>query len=205
VTGAIAHAHSRGGVARIGPNAVLQVTDALTAACGPTRTRELYEAAGLATYLCEPPTGMVDEREVMRLHGVLRSRLPEADQRRIAWQAGTATGDYLLANRIPHAAQRVLKVMPSSLASRVLLAAIGRHAWTFAGSGTFSARAGRPVVVTIADCPLCRGVRAEQPLCDYYAATFQQLFRVLVARDALATETACSARGDGECRFAIAW
>jgi divinyl protochlorophyllide a 8-vinyl-reductase len=99
----------------------------------------------------------------------------------------------------------VLQVLPSSLASRVLLAAIGRHAWTFAGSGTFSARAGRPVVVTIADCPLCRGVRAEQPLCDYYAATFQQLFRVLVARDAVATETACSACGDGECRFSIAW
>jgi divinyl protochlorophyllide a 8-vinyl-reductase len=205
VTAAAAHGQADGGVARIGPNAILQVTEALTAACGPARTLELYEAADLAAYLGEPPTGMVDEREVMRLHAVLRSRLPDVEQRRIAWQAGTATGDYLLAHRIPGAVQRVLKMLPASLASRVLLAAIGRHAWTFAGSGTFSARAGRPVVVAIADCPLCRGARAERPLCDYYAATFQRLFRVLVARDAVATETACSARGDAECRFSIAW
>jgi divinyl protochlorophyllide a 8-vinyl-reductase len=205
VTAAAAHGAAGASVARIGPNAILQVTDALLAACGAARTRELYEAAGLAAYLVEPPTGMVDEREVMRLHAVLRSCLPDVEQRRIAWQAGTATGDYLLAHRIPGAVQRVLKALPPWLSSRVLLAAIARHAWTFAGSGTFSARAGRPVVVAIADCPLCRGVRAERPLCDYYAATFQRLFRVLVARDAVATETACSARGDAECRFAIAW
>jgi divinyl protochlorophyllide a 8-vinyl-reductase len=205
VTAAAGHGHADGSVARIGPNAILQVTEALTAACGPARTLELYEDAGLAAYLGEPPTGMVDEREVMRLHAVLRSRLPDVEQRRVAWQAGTATGDYLLAHRIPGAVQRVLKVLPAWLSSRVLLAAIGRHAWTFAGSGTFSARAGRPVVVSIVDCPLCRGARSAAPLCDYYAATFERLYRVLVAPAAVVTETSCSARGDDACRFSIAW
>lgn len=205
MTAAVSHPAPGAAVARIGPNAILQVTDALLAACGAERTRELYEAAGLAAYLGDPPSGMVDEREVMRLHAVLRARLPEPALRRIAWDAGTTTGDYLLAHRIPRVAQRVLRALPPSLASRALLAAIARHAWTFAGSGTFSSRAGRPVVVSIEDCPLCRGARATAPLCDYYAATFQRLFRVLVAPAALVTETACSARGDDACRFSIAW
>ena len=205
MTLALAPTADDGRPARIGPNAILQVGDALRAAVGPARTRELYEAAGLGAYLREPPSGMVDEREVMRLHGVLRARLPEPELRRIAWTAGTTTGDYLLAHRIPRGAQHVLKALPSSIASRLLLAAIGRHAWTFAGSGTFSARAGHPVVVSIADCPLCRGVRAGAPICGYYAATFQRLYRVLVAPGAVVVQTACGACGDDACRFSIAW
>jgi divinyl protochlorophyllide a 8-vinyl-reductase len=198
------------GIARIGPNAILQVADALRDACGAARTRQLFEAADLAAYLSEPPTGMVDEREVMRLHRVLRAELPPAELRGVVRAAGTTTGDYLLAHRIPRAAQRLLAVLPPSLASRGLLAAIRRHAWTFAGSGTFTDRpgdrgAGRPVEVAIADCPLCRGAHAAAPICDYYAATFERLYRVLVAPGAIVVETACCARGDDACRFSIAW
>ena len=49
------------------------------------------------------------------------------------------TGDYLLAHRIPKPVQALLKRLPAPLAARVLLAAITRHAWTFAGSGRFEA------------------------------------------------------------------
>ncbi len=197
-------------VARIGPNAITQVATALRAACGDARTAELFAAAGLRTYLAAPPGPMVDERDVIRLHAVLRARLPSDDWRRIARTAGTTTGDYLLAHRIPRFAQLVLKALPASAACAVLTRAIARHAWTCAGSGTFEVvpgdrRAGRPLVVRIADCPLCRDAHSDAPLCDYYAATFERLLGVLVARGAKATECACCARGDPACEFSIAW
>jgi divinyl protochlorophyllide a 8-vinyl-reductase len=195
--------------ARIGPNAIIQVADALRGAHGSALAEELFAAVGLQRYLVAPPTTMVDEREVVRLHAALRERLPPAERRRVQYEAGLATGDYLLAHRIPRAAQRVLRLLPAGLASRTLLAAIRRHAWTFAGSGTFTVDAGgiraRHAVVRIAQCPMCRDSRAEAPICDYYAATFERLYRVLVAPAAGAAEIACCARGDPACAFRIAW
>lgn len=196
--------------ARIGPNAILQVAAALVTADGPERTRALFAAAGLKHHLDSPPERMVDEADVVRLHAELRdSHAPEAC-RRIARVAGLATGDYLLAHRIPVPAQRVLKALPASLASRALLAAIAKHAWTFAGSGTFRATpgpwwGGAPVVVAIEHCPLCRGAIAPEPICDYYAATFERLYAVLVAPAASVREVRCHARGDTECAFEIVW
>lgn len=196
--------------ARIGPNAIIQVAAALVAAEGPERTRALFADARLQHHLDAPPAHMVDESEVVRLHERLRAVRTPDECRRIARTAGLATGDYLLANRIPAAAQRVLRLLPAPLASRALLAAIGGHAWTFAGSGTFRATpgswwGGTPVVLTIEHCPLCRGAIAPEPICDYYAATFERLYAVLVAPAARVREVRCHARGDTECRFEIVW
>lgn len=195
-------------VARIGPNAILQVTQALRAVHGDAVLAGVFESAGLRRHLERPPESMVDERDVMALHAALRERLTAPEFVRVVRDAGHATGDYLLANRIPRAAQVLLKGLPAALASRVLLTAIGRHSWTFAGSGRFEAvpaRGRTPLTIRIADCPMCRGVASPGPACDYYTATFERLFRVLVHRDAAVVESACSARGDPACVFAITW
>jgi len=147
----------------------------------------------------------VYEREVIALHGVLRARLQPPTAGAISRQAGQATGDYLLAHRIPRAARHLLRALPAPIASRILLAAIGRHAWTFAGSGRFHARGGRPVVITIADCPICRDARADAPQCGYYAATFARLYQELVHPRATVRQTACMACGASACRFEIDW
>lgn len=190
---------------RIGPNAIIRVAEVLPAFVGTAATWQLFERAGLVQYLRTPPEGMVDEAEVMRLHGELRASLGGHAAAEVACRAGERTADYLLAHRIPQPVQRLLKLLPAPLAARVLLGAIGRHAWTFAGSGRFSARAGRPVVLEIRDNPLCRGVHADNPVCDFYAATFERLFRVLVHRDTCVHEVACEARGDDACRFELRW
>jgi divinyl protochlorophyllide a 8-vinyl-reductase len=195
-------------VARIGPNAILQVVEALRYRYGDDVTAAVFDAAGLSGHLASPPESMVDERDVIALHGALRARFAVPELEAVLRDAGRTTGDYLLANRIPRAAQVLLKGLPAALASRVLLQAIGRHSWTFAGSGAFSAspaRGGRPLTVSISDCPMCRGVAAAAPVCDYYAATFERLFRALVHRDAAVAETACAARGDRACVFSITW
>jgi len=190
---------------RIGPNAITRVAEVLPALLGDAGTRALFEAAGLGGYLSQPPEGMVDETEVARLHRVLRQQLGPAVAGQVARSAGMRTADYLLARRIPKPVQWLLKRLPPVLAARVLLQAIGRHAWTFAGSGQFHAVAGRPCVLTIRDNPLCRGVASAQPACDFYSATFERLFQVLVHPAMQVVETQCEARGDPVCRFELRW
>jgi divinyl protochlorophyllide a 8-vinyl-reductase len=191
--------------ARIGPNAITRVAEALCAGPGEATARRVFAAAGIAHHLQAPPEAMVDERDVTRLATALRDLLPDAEARCIARAAGTATGGYLLARRIPRPAQLVLQAMPAFVAGPLLLAAIRRHAWTFAGSGAFTANSGLPVQLAIAGSPMCRGTQAEAPVCDYYAATFERLFRALVHPHATVVETACEACGADACRFEVRW
>lgn len=204
--GAVLHAGAHAG--KIGPNAITRVAQVLPARVGSAATWALFEDAGLLHHLRQPPEGMVDEAEVRRLHGALRQQLGGDTAREVSLAAGRCTADYLLAHRIPKAVQALLKRLPARLAAHVLLQAITRHAWTFAGSGEFSADAGgfgRPVVLRIRRNPLCTGLRSEGPACDYYAATFERLFQVLVQHRAVVREVACEACGDSECRFEITW
>jgi divinyl protochlorophyllide a 8-vinyl-reductase len=162
-------------LARIGPNAIVRVGEALGALFDP-RTRALvFEDAGLGHYLTQPPREMVDEREVASLHQALRGRLGIDWARRVGHDAGLRTGDYLLANRIPPFAQRILKLLPGALAEPVLLKAIARNAWTFAGSARFAVRRGHPTCLILTGSRVCAGVSADEPLCDFYAATFERL------------------------------
>jgi divinyl protochlorophyllide a 8-vinyl-reductase len=190
---------------RIGPNAILRVDEAL--ALGPWAAWRwpVFERAGLPHHLLDPPQHMVPQDEVRRLHLALRETLGPADAATVAADAGRRTAAYLLAHRIPKPVQALLKRLPASLASRVLLAAISRNAWTFVGSGQFTARAGRPVRLEILHNPLCRGVKAEAPACDFYAATFQTLFQALVQPRAEVREVECEACGGSACRFEIRW
>lgn len=190
---------------RIGPNAITRLAEALRLDVGEEATNSLFGAAGLRGYLAHPPEHMVDEQEVARLHRALRESYAGDDARRLSRIAGTRTGDYLLAHRIPKPVQALLKCVPASLACRVLLSAIMKHAWTFAGSGTFSAQHGNPTILTIHDNPMCRGVQHRDPQCDYYAATFERLFRVLVSPRARVTETQCEACGAVACTFELDW
>jgi divinyl protochlorophyllide a 8-vinyl-reductase len=199
---AVAHSETAG---RIGPNAIIRVAEALRERLGEDATADIFRGAGLATYLRAAPDAMVVEEEVARLQAQLRAALGATLAAEISRDAGVRTGDYLLAHRIPRVAQVILKLLPPGLAATILARAIGKHAWTFAGTGTFLFQAGRPFRLAIAGCPLCREIEAEGPACDYYAATFERIFRVLVSRRARVTETACIAAGGDACRFRVDW
>ncbi|MCA0304199.1 MAG: bacteriochlorophyll 4-vinyl reductase [Proteobacteria bacterium] len=189
----------------IGPNAIIRVIESLAEIEGPPSVRRIFAACGLEAYLARQPTGMVDEAEVIRLHRVLHDDLGDDGARRVARLAGERTAVYLLGHRIPRPAQLVLRHCPAGLASRLLARAIARNAWTFAGTGSFSARHGRPTVFTIRNCPVCRQERGTTPRCDYYAATFETLYRALVHPRARVGILACVATGADACRFAIDW
>jgi divinyl protochlorophyllide a 8-vinyl-reductase len=156
---------------------------------------------------------MIDERVVTALHAALRLRLDAPQAARAALRAGELTADYLLANRIPRPVQAVLRVLPATPAAHVLVAAIGRHAWTFAGSGTFTVRfRPRPRHVlaprlqfSIDGCPVCSGASAAEPACAYYAGTFERLFRELVHPGTSVVESQCQAAGAPACVFDVRW
>jgi len=190
---------------RIGPNAITRLAEVLPGIAGADRAEQVFASAGLLAYWRTPPQAMVDEAEVARLHAAIRALLGDAPARTAARAAGARTADYLLAHRVPLAAQAVLKRLPAALSTWLLLRAIGSHAWTFAGSGVFRAQAGRPVRFSITGNPLCRGIVSDAPACDYYAATFERLFRVLVHPAAQVVEMACEACGDDACRFELRW
>jgi len=190
----------------IGPNAITRVAEALGARGEESGRRDaIFRAAGLAHYLEHPPTSLVDEQEVTRLHQVMRSTLGIPAARDIADEAGRRTGDYLLAHRIPQPVQPLLRFLPAPVASRILLKAVAKNAWTFSGSGDFTAEPSHPPRVSIAGCPLCRGAHADQPLCDFFGATFEHLFRQLVHPHTRVEEIACQATGDPACVFELSW
>jgi len=146
---------------------------------------------------------MVDELEVVVLHRTLWAALGPEHAMDIERRAGVATAQYLLRRRIPPPFQWLLRLLPARLAGRLLLSAIIRHSWTFAGSGRVTAKYGTPLRLMIENNPMCRGTPAPEPECAYYASTFERLFRVLVDGRARVTEVQCEARGDSACCFEI--
>lgn len=183
--------------ARIGPNAILQHLPVLDAVIGERLRDALLVRAGVEA----PPedAGMWPEQEVARLHHAVRLFLPDRAAA-IQRAAGLATGDYILAHRIPGAAQWLIRALPKALGARLLAMAIAKHAWTFAGSGRFRVVSHGPLVFEITDNPLAQGP-ADHPICDWHAAVFERLFARLVWPDLTVQEEACHARGDRACRF----
>lgn len=161
--------------ARIGPNALTQTAVALTALKGAAVAEAVFARAGLLHRWREPPGEMVPEHEPARLFAALVEALGEAEARAVLADSGRLTGDYILANRIPAFARVVLRLLPARLAARLLLAAILRHAWTFAGSGRCRAE-GLSLVI--------EGNPLRSPGGVWHEAVLSRLFARLAARGA---------------------
>lgn len=185
--------------ARIGPNAILQHLPVLDGEIGERLRGALLHRAGVA----EPPpdAGMLPEDEVARLHHAVRLFLPDRFAR-IQRAAGLATGDYILAHRIPRLAQRLIRALPARLGARLLALAIAKHSWTFAGSGQFRIISHAPLTFEIRQNPLAQDP-AEAPICHWHCAVFERLFARLVWPNLHVTETHCTALGAPACRFVI--
>ncbi|MEM9249452.1 MAG: bacteriochlorophyll 4-vinyl reductase [Pseudomonadota bacterium] len=186
--------------ARIGPNAILQLVPVLDAHTGPELRQALLSEAGIVTL--PDNSGLIPEAPAAALHQVMRRRLPHRAAE-MAREAGLATGDYILAHRIPLRAQSVLRRLPGWAAAPILARAIARHAWTFAGSGRFSIERYRPLVFALQDNPVVRGEHSDTPLCHWHAAVFERLFQNLIWPQAHVQEVTCCAMGADACRFSI--
>lgn len=181
--------------ALIGPNAILQMLPVLKEA-------GLHDAVLRRAGIVSIPTGdeMIPQAPAKDLHQALRLEAPE-QAAALARQAGLATGDYILAHRIPQFAQRLLRVLPRPLAAQLLSKAIEKHAWTFTGSGHFYVR--DRWHFALARNPIVAGEQSETPLCHWHAAVFERLYTALVDPNVRCHETACCAQGAPACRFTL--
>jgi len=181
----------------VGPNAILQTAAALEAQGGRALAARVFDAAGLALRLDDPPCEMVPQGEAAALLCALHATLAPETARRVAGEAGRRTGEYILAHRIPGPVQFMLRIMPARFAGPALMGAVARHAWTFAGSGTVSCEMRPRVALVIGDNPLAVDG------CDWHCAVFETLFRRLVHPRARVDHPMCCARGNGLCRFEV--
>lgn len=182
----------------VGPNAILQSAAALRAEAGEPLVQRVFAQAGLDHMLLHPPDKMVAERDAAALHRAMGETLDWDRALAVARDAGRLTGEYILAHRIPPRAQAVLRALPRALAGPVLLMAIRRHAWTFAGSGAVSITA-YPMTLTITANPLA------VPGCPWHCAVLQTLFRRLVSERIEVHASARKVSGDTESRFHFEW
>jgi len=191
-------------VGRIGPNAILQLVAALRERDGEGAVAAVLHRAGLEDRMARPVEGLVPVAEVRALHAALQEVVGPATACRLAAEAGRRTAAYLLAHRIPRLFQRLLARLPARLRRPLLLAAIGRHAWTFTGGGRFALLGGSPPRLSIEPCPLCPATGRDGLGCVYYAATFEALLRDLVDPGTRVEPTACGATGSRRCELRIA-
>lgn len=181
----------------IGPNAVIQTGVALHAFAGVELQHEVFRKAKLDGYLKSPPSQMVPEGEVTDLFAALQGSLPLHQANAVLEEAGRRTADYIIAHRIPRVAASLIALSPRAVAARLLLAAIGRHAWTFAGSGTAQVQLGRAMALEIFANPLATVG------CSWHVAILRRLYARLVSPLYDVVQTGCCAAGNPACRFRI--
>jgi divinyl protochlorophyllide a 8-vinyl-reductase len=181
----------------VGPNAVVQLAVALEEMTGRDEARSFYSCLGLEALFDTPPGEMIDQRIPARLMRALWDHFPDAMAHAIAASAGQKTADYVIAHRIPGIAKASFRIMPRSLAAKMLLTAIHRNAWTFAGSGVCEVKRDRPHLISIRENPLA------MPDCAWHVAVFERLFRRLVYGETRVSHLSCCKSGAEACTFAI--
>ena len=164
--------------ALIGPNAVLQAVAVMEERLGHAETLAILADAQIA----DLPSGehMIPEVDALRLHRWLALHDPMGAFV-IAEEAGARTADYIIANRIPRPVVWLLRHLPPWLAAPMLMAAIRKHAWTFAGAGAFAADGAWRFTIDRSDS--LDPVPPPESLFAWYAAVFNRLYRQLVAPD----------------------
>lgn len=186
-------------------SSIAGVAEVLPMRVGSRATRALFEDAGLLEAWHSPPQDRVADDELRRLHRALRDRLGAPLASAVARDAGTRVAERLLAGHIPRWRQALMRRAPAALAAALLRADLRRLAWTFAGKGELALYAGRPATVTLRGNPLCKGVHAAEPSCDFICALLERLFSVLVHPDCRVVEVECESCGAPQCRFEIRW
>ncbi|MFL5519643.1 MAG: bacteriochlorophyll 4-vinyl reductase [Gemmatimonadales bacterium] len=188
------------GARLIGPNALIQTAAALDELESGSVEAILLDAGELAVR-GHPQDDMVDERRFAVLVTTLVRHLGEERAERVLMRSGSLAADYLMVHGIPPTFQWLLRRLPRDLGLRLLLGAVASQTWTFAGSGRFRYELPGDGLVELAvdDCPACRGLVTQHPVCGYYTGIFERLFRMLVDDRMRVREAGCHACGGGNC------
>lgn len=184
--------------ARIGPNAILQLSDPMGRLLGPAAFNRVLAGEPL-------PSGaeMVPEGRVARVHDRLWRLYPD-QAATVSRLAGQGTARYIRDNRIPKAARLALRLLPKSWGERMLTRAIQQHAWTFCGSGRLELRRDRAGIhFMLHDNPLADTHAAPGHPCLWHQAVFAALFTAVLGVRYDCVEPTCRGCGGALCRFVL--
>lgn len=191
------------GTGKIGPNAIIQTVAALREILGDDAARAALVRGGAGNLPDHLPHELIDEREFHALVELLLEQIGEERTLHVMVRSGQLTSDYVFANRIPVVARALLRLLPPRLGLRLLLPAMQRHTWTFAGSGVFAYDLTPTPSLSIANGSLFDTPAMAAAMCAYYRGAFEQMFRKLICPQATLRELECQARGDRRCRYVI--
>lgn len=184
---------------RVGPNAILQTRTALDVLCGHVKRVEIFDRAGLGWLSRRDLEDLVHTRAVNALNASVLLSLAPDNAETVMAHAGELTANYIIENRIPAPVQTLLKIVPRSIGTKLLLKAIERNAWTFAGSCEVVIGDG---IVSIYDNPICLG-RLGYSGCVWHRAVFTRLFHCLISEKIVVEEIECIGKGGDACVFEI--
>ncbi|NTW83069.1 MAG: bacteriochlorophyll 4-vinyl reductase [Chlorobiaceae bacterium] len=160
---------------KIGPNSIIQTVTALETRFGKTEAEAILKRCGQGHWIGNLPSEMTEESKFHALVGALDNEIGENKTASILEESGRRTAAYLLRVRIPGFFQKILKPLPPGIAFKLLLFAISKNAWTFAGSGEFSYTSGKKPVITVKVTYPGRPVVG-----NFYLGTFEALLEELV-------------------------
>ncbi|NEX11129.1 MAG: bacteriochlorophyll 4-vinyl reductase [Prosthecochloris sp.] len=182
--------------AKIGPNSIIQTVAALESKYGKAEAEAILTRAGHKHLIGNLPSEMTEESKFHALVQALDKELGEKVMTHILNDSGQRTAAYLLRVRIPGFFQKLLKPLPPGLAFRLLIFAISKNAWTFAGSGDFSYTTGKTPEIT---------VKVTYPTIpvvgNFYLGTFTRLLRELVSPNTKIESSITGTSGAITCRY----
>ncbi len=182
--------------AKIGPNSIIQTVAALESKYGKAEAEAILARAGHKHLIGNLPSEMTEESKFHALVQALDKELGEKIMVHILNDSGQRTAAYLLRVRIPGLFQKLLKPLPPGLAFKILIFAISKNAWTFAGSGDFSYTTGKTPEITVkVTCPTIPVVG------NFYLGTFTRLLRELVSHDTKIESSITGESGAITCRY----
>ena len=182
--------------AKIGPNSIIQTVAALEARYGKAEAEARLAVAGYGHLVGNLPSEMVEEEKFHSLVTALDGEIERKELEEILTDSGERTAAYLMKVRIPGFFQKILKPLPPPIAFRLLLFAISKNAWTFAGSGDFSYTTEKTPLITV------RVKSPTVPVVGYfYLGTFTKLLKELVNPKTRIDELTTGESGSFVCRY----
>lgn len=179
-------------------NMILPIHDVLQRFVGVDERDRMFQEAGLK--FLPTPQDPVRERLVAQLHQAVRNELPDLWPD-IMRTAGEQAGQVVLDFRLDASARDLLRRLPWSLATWMLVRTTTQNAWTFSGSGEF--RVLRTSMLEIANNPVTRSEVSKAPVCLFQQTVLETVFSKAIDNRLTCRETQCCASGGDACRFEL--
>lgn len=179
-------------------NMILPIHEVLETYAGAEERDRIFQEAGLK--FLPSPQDPVRERLVAQLHQGIRRDLPEI-WRDIMVTAGEKAAQVVLDYRLDASARDLLRRLPWSLATWMLVRTTTQSAWTFSGSGDF--RVLRTSMLEISNNPVTRSEHSDVPVCLFQQPVLENVFARAVDIRLRCQETQCCAAGGESCRFEL--